>query len=426
MSQDDRTGPASPRERDADWPDEGLIHEWLDGQLDATTAAEVDALVASSPAFAARVAEARGLTAASSRILQSLDAVPGAVVPAAASGRATAPMEVVPTAAKARAKAPASRAGARAGWSWPRIGSIAALLMVGVTGVAVLQREPDATAPLSSVAASDREASSAVDASASESGMPMSAAMDAAPGGAAADQTASAREATASAPEAKAAPAAALRAAPASPVPASAAQKATSADAERANAVVAAASGAGMIGAPAAAAAPMPANVRRTLVNSAGAERERSAAPATMTAFADAVSDVAPEDLLLAVQRVACAPACRQLRVEAARDGRLRRWVQTGFLAGSPETGRVDDAVVTRLERLVDSLELAALPANVQLDGGRCRSVGALRESLRVEFRQDGAVRAVMGLPWCTDGTHAMDRAAEAVEALANGLFGAP
>ncbi len=62
-------------------PDEGLIHAWLDGELDAEEAARVERLVADDKAWAAAAAEARGLIAASARILSHLDSVPGDVVP---------------------------------------------------------------------------------------------------------------------------------------------------------------------------------------------------------------------------------------------------------------------------------------------------------------------------------------------------------
>ncbi|HEU5185709.1 MAG TPA: zf-HC2 domain-containing protein, partial [Gemmatimonadaceae bacterium] len=56
--------------------DEGTIHAWLDGALGADEAARVDAHVASCARCADAVAEARGLIAASSRILTALDQVP--------------------------------------------------------------------------------------------------------------------------------------------------------------------------------------------------------------------------------------------------------------------------------------------------------------------------------------------------------------
>lgn len=62
-------------------PDEGLIHTWLDGECSADEAAHVERMVATDPDWAAAVAEARGLIAASSRIVSALDAVPARVVP---------------------------------------------------------------------------------------------------------------------------------------------------------------------------------------------------------------------------------------------------------------------------------------------------------------------------------------------------------
>ena len=50
-------------------PDEGLIHAWLDGELDAAESARIEALVRSDPEWASAAAEARGLAAASARII---------------------------------------------------------------------------------------------------------------------------------------------------------------------------------------------------------------------------------------------------------------------------------------------------------------------------------------------------------------------
>ena len=70
-------------------PDEGLIHAWLDGQLPSDEAARVEQLAATDPEWSAAVAEARGLVAASSRILLALDHVPAGVVPQGTLRRAT-------------------------------------------------------------------------------------------------------------------------------------------------------------------------------------------------------------------------------------------------------------------------------------------------------------------------------------------------
>jgi hypothetical protein len=60
-------------------PDEGLIHQWLDGECTPEESARLEQLVATDAEWAAAVAEARGLIAASSRIVGALDAVPRAM-----------------------------------------------------------------------------------------------------------------------------------------------------------------------------------------------------------------------------------------------------------------------------------------------------------------------------------------------------------
>ena len=62
--------------------DEGTIHAWIDGALPPDEAARVEAHAGSCAQCAAQVAEARGLVAASSRIVSALDTVPGGVIPA--------------------------------------------------------------------------------------------------------------------------------------------------------------------------------------------------------------------------------------------------------------------------------------------------------------------------------------------------------
>ena len=62
-------------------PDEGTIHTWLDGELAAEDAAAFESHVAECPECAAAIAEARGLVAASSRIVSALDWVPRDVIP---------------------------------------------------------------------------------------------------------------------------------------------------------------------------------------------------------------------------------------------------------------------------------------------------------------------------------------------------------
>ena len=61
--------------------DEGTIHAWLDGALGSEDARIVESHLAECASCAASVADARGLVAASSRILSALDVVPGGVIP---------------------------------------------------------------------------------------------------------------------------------------------------------------------------------------------------------------------------------------------------------------------------------------------------------------------------------------------------------
>jgi hypothetical protein len=78
-------------------PDEGLIHQWLDGECTPEEVARLEQLVATDPEWAAAVAEARGLIAASSRIVQSLDAVPRAMPSGSKAAPATVPTSVPAT-----------------------------------------------------------------------------------------------------------------------------------------------------------------------------------------------------------------------------------------------------------------------------------------------------------------------------------------
>jgi hypothetical protein len=61
--------------------DEGTIHAWLDGALDAERGRDVETHVAACAECSAAVAEARGLIAGASRILTALDDVPANVTP---------------------------------------------------------------------------------------------------------------------------------------------------------------------------------------------------------------------------------------------------------------------------------------------------------------------------------------------------------
>lgn len=410
MASDDRrpvesTGDASPDEH----IDEGRIHEWLDGQCDAETAAQLEALVRSSPSFAARVAEARGLTAAASRILSALDEVPGNVLPMRPSS--------APGGARAVSRGP-SRTLTR--WS-----AIAAVLAVAATGVWVTQHKPSTLAPSTDVAMIASETATAA---------PETSRVDAAGAAAATAPLSAAAEAAANAPMTMAenAPMAAAQTAPpqqADAVPRAAAPAPMAAEARSAKAMsteraVADAPTGTVATAPG---VPLPENVagptaaaRRAVApasaNALGASRLAAAPSVTADAAEDArpeasIAAFVPDDsLAYAVHRVACTPACRSLRTEVARDGRVRQ--------SDGRVVRVERAALQRLATLADSLQLAALPATLRLEGRLCRTVGSLRESLRVQFRVNDALRQVMGVPWCSDGTHPLDVFAAAIESL--------
>jgi len=66
-------------------PDEGTIHAWIDGELPAGEASALEAHAVECAQCSATIAEARGLVAASSRIVSALDIVPGGVIPVAIS-----------------------------------------------------------------------------------------------------------------------------------------------------------------------------------------------------------------------------------------------------------------------------------------------------------------------------------------------------
>jgi anti-sigma factor RsiW len=74
--------------------DEGTIHAWIDGALPSDEAARVEAHAGSCAQCAALVAEARGLVAASSRIVSALDTVPGGVIPAFGAPRTRRPRQM--------------------------------------------------------------------------------------------------------------------------------------------------------------------------------------------------------------------------------------------------------------------------------------------------------------------------------------------
>lgn len=122
-----------PEER----PDDGLIHAWLDGELGAEEASRVERLIAEDAEWAAAAAEARGLVAASTRILGALDVVAGDVIPRGGSAAGvSAPMLV-------GSRVPAARFMTRRMPTWLRV----AAGVVLVAGVGYLGVDRTATMP---------------------------------------------------------------------------------------------------------------------------------------------------------------------------------------------------------------------------------------------------------------------------------------
>ena len=119
-------------------PDEGLIHAWLDGELSPDEAARVEQLVRDDAEWSAAAAEARGLVAASSRILGALDDVPGDVMPRGSRAAGSA--------ARAATREPAKPRLRFAARPWVRAAA-GVVLVVGTTvAVRSVQQEPVAKA----------------------------------------------------------------------------------------------------------------------------------------------------------------------------------------------------------------------------------------------------------------------------------------
>src|SRR4051812_33171732 len=76
----------------AEWSDghvtEDTIYAWLDGQLSAADGVAIDAHVAACADCTELTREARGIKAATSRIVGALDAAPSGIVPAEDLSRA--------------------------------------------------------------------------------------------------------------------------------------------------------------------------------------------------------------------------------------------------------------------------------------------------------------------------------------------------
>ena len=112
--------------------DEGMIHAWLDGALSPDESARIEAHTTTCAECSALVAEARGLIAASSRILASLDAVPAGVIPGHDAG--------ADQLAALRARRQAST---RRWWSDRRVLAAASLVLVAGLSSVVWRQSAD-------------------------------------------------------------------------------------------------------------------------------------------------------------------------------------------------------------------------------------------------------------------------------------------
>jgi hypothetical protein len=129
--------------------DEGTMHAWLDGALSPEEGDRIERHIASCTECSALAAEARGLIAASSRILSALDDVPAGVLPSIAEsmGELARANRVELVADVGEASAPISSGsavvhrGKRAWFLRPQFAAAAAIAFVAVGSFVVTRRE---------------------------------------------------------------------------------------------------------------------------------------------------------------------------------------------------------------------------------------------------------------------------------------------
>jgi hypothetical protein len=154
-------------------PDEGTIHAWLDGQLPRDEAVAFEAHVAECRECADAVAEARGLIAASSRILTALDGVPRDVAPkreqpSVIDLQPAAISSTVPAVATPRATAPAASRARRRWFSGPSLAAAATIVVaVGTFTIFQAANSDRAERPGEAMTAGSRAAESSADSVAS-------------------------------------------------------------------------------------------------------------------------------------------------------------------------------------------------------------------------------------------------------------------
>ncbi|MDP1857570.1 MAG: zf-HC2 domain-containing protein [Gemmatimonadaceae bacterium] len=120
---------------------EAQVHAWLDGELSPDEGAQLEEHIATCADCSALVAEARGLVAASSRILSKLDDVPAGVIPAVSeSGRTGGARSVLADRTVGDADHTVRRS-ARAWWRRPQYAAAAAIAFIALTTSLVARRE---------------------------------------------------------------------------------------------------------------------------------------------------------------------------------------------------------------------------------------------------------------------------------------------
>ncbi|MEO7965307.1 MAG: zf-HC2 domain-containing protein, partial [Gemmatimonadaceae bacterium] len=137
--------------------DEGTVHAWLDGALSPDEGKRIEEHMGTCADCSALVAEARGLIAASARILSSLDEVPRVQVESGARDAAIAgelqdalqrarhsANATVPTVEARQISVP--RIARRPWWARPQL-SAAAVLAVVALGSLVVTRNKDRALP---------------------------------------------------------------------------------------------------------------------------------------------------------------------------------------------------------------------------------------------------------------------------------------
>ncbi|MEO6446661.1 MAG: zf-HC2 domain-containing protein [Gemmatimonadaceae bacterium] len=191
--------------------DEGQLHAWLDGELSSEERGRLEGHIAECAECGALLAEARGIVAASSRIISRLDDVPGGVIPAAmnpgdaggGAARALASVQAERMSAAAR-----SRQRTRAWWRRPQYAAAAGIAFIAVTTTLVLREQGvNRVADFGATAASDAAVSAT-----KETALPLSEALPApsvAPG--ASESSAAAPEPAATRDEPPVAPGQAVR-----------------------------------------------------------------------------------------------------------------------------------------------------------------------------------------------------------------------